>query len=91
MNLKEDKLKRLVFKLINRHVEGVDIYHRDSGMWLIFTDEKSWVIELTKEGKLRYNHIFFQDIFKYISLNVIENQHHITEWFEDAIQNRVKI
>ena len=90
MNLKEDKLKSLVFKLINRHVEGVDIYHRVSGMWLIFTDEKKWVIELTKKGVLWYNHDFFQDMFKYISMNVIENQHYITEWVEDTIQNGVK-
>ena len=83
-------MKDIIFDMINDSVEGVDIYHRVSGMWLIFTDEKKWVIELTKEGVLWYNHDFFQDIFKYISMNVIENQHYITEWVEDTIKNGVK-
>jgi len=58
-------------------------------MWLIFTDEKKWVIELTKEGTLWYNHYFFNDCFKYMSLGVVENQHYITEWVESIIQNGV--
>jgi hypothetical protein len=58
-------------------------------MWLIFTNEKRWVIELTKKGTLWYNFDFFQNCFKYLSLDVVENQHYITEWVEDTIQNGV--
>jgi hypothetical protein len=59
-------------------------------MWLIFTDRKKWVIELTKDGTLWYNYYFFQDCFKYLSLDVVENQHFITEWVESIIQNGVR-
>ena len=83
------KLKRPLFKLINQKTKSVDIYHHGGSMWLIFTDEKKWVIELTKDGTLWYNHYFFQDCFKYLSLDVVENQHYITEWVEDIIQNGV--
>ena len=90
VNSKEDKLKYLVFKLINRDVEGADLYEHKGSLWLIFTDDKKWVIELTKEGNLWYNYYFFNNIFKYLSLNVVENQHYIAEWVEDTIQNGVR-
>jgi hypothetical protein len=82
-----DKLKKIVFEVINLKTEGVDTYHNNGSMWLIFTDKKKWVIELTKQGTLWYNYIFFQDCFKYLSLDVIKNQHYITKWVEDIIQN----
>jgi predicted peroxiredoxin len=59
-------------------------------MWLIFTDEKKWVLELTKEGTLWYNYHFFQNFFKLMSLDVVENQHYITKWVEDTIINGVR-
>jgi hypothetical protein len=90
VNSKEDKLKYLVFKLINRALEGAHLYENKGSIWLIFTDEKKWVIELTKEGSLWYNYSFFDGIFKYLSLDVVENQHYITEWVEDTIQNGVR-
>ena len=82
-------MKDYVFNLIDRFTQGVDTYHNNGSMWLIFTDEKKWVIELTKEGTLWYNFYFFKDCFKYLSLDVVENQHFITEWVEDIIQNGV--
>jgi hypothetical protein len=90
-NLKEDKLKSLIFKLINDAVEGVDVYKNKGGLWLIFTDEKKWVINLNdSSGHLYYNTGFFRNIFKYFSMDVIKNQHYITEWVEDTIRNGVK-
>ena len=90
VNSKENKIKSFIFKLINRSVEGADLYEHKNSIWLIFTDEKKWVIELTKEGTLWYNYYFFDGIFKYLSLDAIENQYYITEWVEDTIQNGVR-
>jgi hypothetical protein len=80
----------VIFKIINQFTKGVDTYHNNGSMWLIFTDEKKWVIELTKDGTLWYNFYFFQDCFKYLSLDVVKNQHYITEWVEGIIQNGVR-
>jgi len=82
--------KKQIFKIINQFTKGVDTYHHNGSMWFIFTDEKKWVIELTEDGTLWYNFYFFQDCFKYLSLNIVENQHYITEWVEDTIQNGVR-
>ena len=82
-------MKDFVFKLIDQFTEGVDTYHNNGSMWLIFTDRKKWVIELTEDGTLWYNFHFFKDCFKYLSLDVVENQNYITEWVEDTIQNGV--
>jgi hypothetical protein len=85
-----DNLKKILFATIDYHTKGVDTYYNGGSMWLIFTDRKKWVIELTKDGTLWYNHYFFNDFFKYLSLDAVENQHYITEWVEDIIQNGVK-
>jgi hypothetical protein len=86
----DDNLKKVLFHLIDSKTKGVDTYNHNGSMWLIFTDQKKWVIELSKDGTLWYNHYFFKDCFKYMSLDVVENQHYITEWVEDIIQNGVR-
>jgi len=86
----EQNIKKPLYHLINQKLKGVDTYYNNGSMWLIFTDNKKWVIELTNKGTLWYNFYFFQDCFKYLSLDVVENQHYITEWVEDIIQNGVR-
>jgi hypothetical protein len=83
-------MRDVIFEIINQFTKGMDTYHNDGSMWFIFTDEKKWVIELTKEGTLWYNFYFFHNCFKYLSLDVVENQHYIKEWVEDTIQNGVR-
>ena len=80
----------LIEKMIDKKVRGADTYINNDSRWLIFTDEKKWIFELTKEGTLWYNYYFFQRIFKIISLDVVEYQHHITKWVENFIQDGVK-
>ena len=79
----------IVKKLIDIYVKDADVYVNNGSLWLIFTEEKKWVIELDNAGNLWYNYHFFYNIFKLISMNVVENQHYITRWVEDALQNGV--
>jgi hypothetical protein len=83
-------MKETIFKIFDTFTKGVDTYYHNGSMWLIFTDEQKWVIELAKDGILWYNSYFFGDCLKYVSLDVVENQHYITEWVENIIQNGVK-
>ena len=83
-------MENIILKFIGQNIKGVDTYQHNGSNWLIFTDEKKWVIELTKDGTLWYNYNFFNSIFSFFSLNVIENKHYITKWVEDTIQNGVK-
>jgi len=76
--------------MINDAVEGVDTYKTKDSTWLIFTESKRWVIELTKDGTLWYNYNFFRDLLMYLSMDVVENQHYITKWVEDNVINKVK-
>ena len=80
----------IVRELIEYNCDGVDKYIHNNSTWLIFTDDKKWVIELTKDGTLWYNYNFFKDVFKYLSLDVVENQNYITKWVEETIENGVK-
>ena len=74
--------------LINNWVRGVDTYTHNGSTWLIFTDKKKWVIELTDDKTLWYNYNFFKQIFEFTSLNVVDNQQYITKWVEDNIMNK---
>ena len=56
-------IETLLRKIIDIHVKGVDVYVNKGSVWLIFTEEKKWVIELDKTGTLWYNYYFFSKIF----------------------------
>jgi hypothetical protein len=85
-----DRYKKLLWLIFKEKTEGCDIYHNHGSIWLILTDEKKWVFELTKEGTLWYNYYFFKDCFRLLSLDVTENQNYITDWVVEKIQNGVK-
>ena len=84
------KLYKLIKKFITREIKGSDVFIHNGSKWLIFEEDKKWVIELTKEGTLWYNYYFFQNIFELVDLDVVENQHYITKWVEDNVINGVK-
>jgi hypothetical protein len=83
-------MKKIVNKLIDESVKGVDTYTHNGSTWLIFTESKQWVIELTESKTLWYNYNFFKGMFDYVSMDVVDNQHYITQWVEDNIVNVVK-
>jgi predicted peroxiredoxin len=83
-------MNKVINRLINDATQGVDTYKTKDSTWLIFTESKRWVIELTKGGTLWYNYNFFQGILVYLSMDVIENQHYITKWVEDNVITGVK-
>ena len=76
------KLQDIISKMIDDEIEGIDKYTLNGSTWLIFTDQKRWVIEYTEDGILWYNYSFFTDIFAFLSLKATDNQHIIQEWFE---------
>lgn len=80
-------MEKIIYKIINEIVKGVDTYTHNDSTWLIFSDTKQWVIELTKDKTLWYNYSFFKNAFIYVSMDVVENQHYITKWVEDNIIN----
>jgi hypothetical protein len=83
-------MEKIIHSLINNWIKGVDTYTHNGSTWLIFTDSKKWVIELTDSKTLWYNYNFFKQIFSLTSLDVVENQQYITKWVEDNIINKVK-
>jgi hypothetical protein len=63
-------MQKIVNKLITSSIKGVDVYRWKNATWLIFTDETRWVVELTDEGTLWYNYSFFNNVFKYVSMDL---------------------
>ena len=80
----------VINKFINQFTKGVCRYTHGDSTWLIFSESKQWVIELTGSKTLWYNYNFFQEIFHYASLDVVQNQHLITKWVEDNVVNETK-
>ena len=82
-------MEKIIQTLIDSWTKGVDTYTHNGSTWLIFTDNKQWVIELTDSKTLWYNYNFFKQIFEFTSLDVVENQQYITKWVEDNVINKV--
>ena len=79
-------------KIMEFKLKDADTYYNHGSTWIILTDKKQWVIELTKEGVLWYNYYFFQSIFTGLMgfEDTAKNQDYITKWVENFIQNGVK-
>ena len=74
-------MKKIIDELINNSISGVDVYRYKDATWLIFTEQGRWVVELTDEGTLWYNHKFFNDVFKYVSMTVgKEMEEYVIQW-----------
>ena len=78
-------MKRAINQLIEKELKGVDIYSHNGSMWFIFTKERRWVFEYTKENILWYNYSLFHSVFNFVSLDVTENTKYITDWFTKNI------
>lgn len=68
-------MEKIIHKLINEFIEGIDTYTHNDSTWLIFTETKEWVIELTGNKTLWYNYNFFKELFSLTSMDVVDNQH----------------
>ena len=95
------KLEKLVFGLFDQMVESADKYvTKEGSTWLIFTEEKRWVVEFTKDKTLWFNYNLFQSELELIGKDCTEEKDLIKNWFEsrflgikpveDTIQNGVK-
>jgi len=51
-------------------------------MWLIFTEEKRWVIEFTNTKTLWFNYNLFQSELNLLSMDCVDSKDIIKEWFE---------
>ena len=68
-----DSNYEIVRELIGYNCDGVDKYIHNNSTWLIFTDDKKWVIELTKDGTLWYNYnLLIKVLFDLYSLLLID-------------------
>ena len=96
-----NKLEKLVFGMFDQMVEGSDKYITEQGStWLIFTEDKRWVVEFTKDKTLWFNYNLFQSELELIGKDCTEEKDLIKNWFEsrflgikpveDTIQNGVK-
>ena len=87
-----NKLNKLVFGMFDQMVEGADKYVTEQGStWLIFTDEKRWVIEFTKDRTLWFNYNLFQSEFELIGKDCVAERDLIKNWFESRFLNKPKV
>jgi len=86
-----NKLDKLIFGMFDQMIEGVDQYNHSGSLWLIFTDERQWVIEYTEGGTLWYNYKLFKSEMELVALDCVENKEYITRWFEDRFLNKPKV
>jgi hypothetical protein len=84
-------MKKIIDELISHSIVGADVYRYKDATWLILTDEKRWVVELTDEGTLWYNYNFFNNILRYVSLECGgESKDYIIGWANDYFFKDIK-
>jgi hypothetical protein len=88
---KQKNLEKLIFDIFDKEIEGTDIYNHEGSMWLIFTEERKWVVEFTKQKTLWYNHKHFNDILILFGMESSEGSEYIKKWYEDKYMFKPKI
>ena len=78
-----ENLVKLIFREFDDSIKGTDIYNHDGSMWLIFTEERKWVIEFTNQKTLWYNYKHFTDILVLFGMEVSDGAEYIKKWYED--------
>ena len=86
-----ENLSKLIFEEFENSIKGTDIYNHEGSMWLIFTEERKWVVEFTKQKTLWYNYKHFNDILMLFGMEVSDGAKYIKKWYEDKfIFNAIK-
>ena len=85
------KLEKIIFKIFDDAIQGVDRYNHNDSLWLIFTNEMKWVVEFTKDQTLWYNYNFFKDEMELIGLDCVEDKDLIKKWFESRFLGIPKV
>jgi len=87
-----NKLEKLVFGMFDQMIEGADKYVTKQGStWLIFTEDKRWVIEFTNDKTLWFNYNIFQGELDLINKDCTEERDLIKRWFESRFLNVPKV
>lgn len=79
---KLQSIKRLLYSEFDKSIEGADIYEQLGCKWVIFTNERKWIVEFTKERILWFNYRHFNDIVVLFGMDCYEGSDYIKEWFE---------
>ena len=79
---KLQSIKRLLYSEFDKSIEGADIYEHLGCKWIIFTNERKWIVEFTKERILWFNYRHFNDIVVLFGMDCYEGSDYIKEWFE---------
>ena len=78
--------------MFDQIIEGVDKYVTEQGStWLIFTKEKKWVVEFTKDKTLWFNYNLFKSELELIGKDCVEEKDLIKNWFESRFLNTNKV
>jgi len=85
------KLDKLIFGMFDQMIEGVDQYNHSGSLWLIFTNERQWVVEYTEGGTLWYNYKLFKNEMELVGMDCVEDKKYITRWFEERFLNKPKV
>lgn len=80
-------MKKIVFKILDDQLNHYVLLKYDGYYWVINLDTQMWVLNISNSGYVWYNYDFFHNLFKYVSLNVIEDSDYIKNW----INSRLKI
>ena len=86
-----ENLAKLIFREFDDSIKGTDIYNHDGSMWLIFTEERKWVVEFTNQKTLWYNYKHFTDILVLFGMELTEGAEYIKKWYEDKFIFKPKI
>jgi hypothetical protein len=83
--------EELIFELLDDFTNDYDKYqYYAQNTFLISSNEKDWLIEIDEEDDLWFNRYIFENIFKYVSMELPEFKPYIKKWVEKKFNINIK-
>ena len=78
------KLRKFIYRRLFEVLSDKIYYPYGKDIWIFDLDELSWYFQYNSEGKLNYNHKFFDEFFFLFGLEQKEYQIILKDWFEKS-------
>lgn len=80
------KLRKFIYQRLFEALSDKIYYPYGKDIWIFDLDELSWYFQFNSEGKLNYNHKFFDEFFSLFGLERKEYQIILKDWFEKSFE-----
>lgn len=78
-------MEKIIHKLIDVSTEGSEFYSYKDSIWLVLSEKNEWIFDYYEKTEyLWFNYSFFNNLFRYLDLELEDNSIYVRSWIENT-------